>query len=215
MAHSYSRDADWAPQFLEAYDRLAAKADAALPPPPASLADLPLVEVRAATAGPTFAVLLSGDGGWAGLDKKVAAALAEKGIDVVGVDSLALFLDAAHAARSRRRCRSRGALLRRALAQDRRGVGRLFAGRGRAAVRDQPAAARLTSARYLRRDDGPGNRKRRSNSTSATGLAARATPFRSSPKRRSCSRTRRCASMARTRRTRCVPSWRLTASRRT
>ena len=85
------RAADWAPQFLDAYDRLAAKADAALPPPPASLADLPLVEVRAATAGPTFAVLLSGDGGWAGLDKKVAAALAAKGIDVVGVDSLRYF----------------------------------------------------------------------------------------------------------------------------
>jgi type IV secretory pathway VirJ component len=91
VGHSYSRDADWAPQFLEAYDRLATKADAALPPPPASLADLPLVEVRAAAGGPTFAVLLSGDGGWAGLDKKVAAALAAKGIDVVGVDSLRYF----------------------------------------------------------------------------------------------------------------------------
>jgi len=91
VGHSYSRDADWEPQFLEAYDRLATKADAALPPPPASLADLPLVEVRAARSGPTFAVLLTGDGGWAGLDKKVAASLAEKGIDVVGVDSLRYF----------------------------------------------------------------------------------------------------------------------------
>jgi type IV secretory pathway VirJ component len=89
--HSYSRAGDWAPQFLEAYDRLAAKADAALPPPPASLADLPLVEIRAAKAGSILAVLLSGDGGWAGLDKKVAAALAEKGVDVVGVDSLRYF----------------------------------------------------------------------------------------------------------------------------
>jgi type IV secretory pathway VirJ component len=35
--------------------------------------------------------LLSGDGGWAGLDKNVAAALAAKGVDVVGVDSLRYF----------------------------------------------------------------------------------------------------------------------------
>ncbi len=91
VAHSYSTDADWAPQFLDAYDRLGAKLDAAQPQPPASLSDLPLVEVRAAKAGSTFAVLLSGDGGWAGLDKNVAAALAEKGVDVVGLDSLRYF----------------------------------------------------------------------------------------------------------------------------
>ena len=38
-----------------------------------------------------FAVVLSGDGGWAGLDKHVAAALADKGMDVVGLDSLRYF----------------------------------------------------------------------------------------------------------------------------
>jgi type IV secretory pathway VirJ component len=91
VTHSYSTAADWVPQFLDAYDRMTAKADAALPSPPATLADLPLVEIRAAKEGPTFAVLLSGDGGWAGLDKKVAGALAEKGVDVVGVDSLRYF----------------------------------------------------------------------------------------------------------------------------
>jgi type IV secretory pathway VirJ component len=93
VGHSYSRAADWEAQFLGAYDRLSAKADAALPPPPASLADLPIVEVLAAKSksNSTFAVLLSGDGGWAGLDKKVAAALAAKGIDVVGIDSLRYF----------------------------------------------------------------------------------------------------------------------------
>src|SRR5439155_15355406 len=88
--HDYLQPKLWQPQFLGAYQRLTANA-LALPPPPASLADLPLVEVRAKVAGPTFAVLLSGDGGWAGLDKKVAAALAEKGIDVVGLDSLRYF----------------------------------------------------------------------------------------------------------------------------
>jgi type IV secretory pathway VirJ component len=91
VTHSYSTAADWAPQFLDAYDRMTAKAAAALPPPPATLADLPLVEVRATTAGPAFAVMLSGDGGWAGLDKNVAAELAKQGVDVVGMDSLRYF----------------------------------------------------------------------------------------------------------------------------
>ena len=94
VTHSYSTAADWGPPLLDAYDRLAAKAAAALPPPPAALADLPLVEVRAATSSPTFAVMLSGDGGWAGLDKNVAAAMAKQGVDVVGLDSLRYFWSA-------------------------------------------------------------------------------------------------------------------------
>jgi len=39
----------------------------------------------------TFAVLLSGDGGWAGIDKEVASRLAARGIPVAGVDSLRYF----------------------------------------------------------------------------------------------------------------------------
>ena len=91
IAHAYPVSGSWLRQFMDAYEQIAAKAASALPPPPASLADLPLVEVRAQQPGATFAVLLSGDGGWAGLDKNVAAALAAKGVDVVGVDSLRYF----------------------------------------------------------------------------------------------------------------------------
>ncbi|HKQ12545.1 MAG TPA: AcvB/VirJ family lysyl-phosphatidylglycerol hydrolase [Steroidobacteraceae bacterium] len=60
-------------------------------PPPAELAGLPVVEVPAKRAGDTLAILISGDGGWAGIDKAVSASLAEKGIAVVGVDSLRYF----------------------------------------------------------------------------------------------------------------------------
>ncbi|HEX6395856.1 MAG TPA: AcvB/VirJ family lysyl-phosphatidylglycerol hydrolase, partial [Steroidobacteraceae bacterium] len=88
LGHAYPMSGDWLPRFLVAYDQVAAAAAAELPPPPSSLADLPLVEVRADHPGSSFAVLLSGDGGWAGLDKNVAAALAAKGVEVVGVDSL-------------------------------------------------------------------------------------------------------------------------------
>ena len=38
-----------------------------------------------------LAIMLSGDGGWAGLDQKVAGALAARGIPVVGFDSLRYF----------------------------------------------------------------------------------------------------------------------------
>ena len=59
--------------------------------PPAELTGLPIIEVPAKRPGTTLAILISGDGGWAGIDKAVAAALAEKGIAVVGVDSLRYF----------------------------------------------------------------------------------------------------------------------------
>jgi type IV secretory pathway VirJ component len=35
-----------------------------------------------------FAIIMSGDGGWAGLDQDIAAALSARGIPVVGLDSL-------------------------------------------------------------------------------------------------------------------------------
>jgi type IV secretory pathway VirJ component len=81
--------------WTTAFDQLAATARPAPgAAPPASLRDLPLVEIAptpGAHASDTLAILLSGDGGWAGLDKEVAAALAADGIAVVGVDSLRYF----------------------------------------------------------------------------------------------------------------------------
>jgi type IV secretory pathway VirJ component len=48
---------------------------------------LPLVEVRPrGQAGATMAVILSGDGGWAAGDRTMAAALADSGVSVVGLD---------------------------------------------------------------------------------------------------------------------------------
>jgi type IV secretory pathway VirJ component len=91
VGHGYSVTRNWMPQFLSAYHALETETHAALPPPPASLADLPLVEVPTAGNSDVFAVLLSGDGGWAGLDKDVASALAAQGISVVGLDSLRYF----------------------------------------------------------------------------------------------------------------------------
>ncbi len=83
------------PDLPAAFARLVAKGPAErLPPPPAELGDLPVVVVPAASGAPardSLAILLSGDGGWAGLDQSVAGALADAGIPVVGLDSLRYF----------------------------------------------------------------------------------------------------------------------------
>lgn len=86
--------------FDAAYARLAAHR-VSLGAPPAQLADLPIVEVPATAAAGSdagnarrFAVLLSGDGGWAGIDKSIAAALAKQGVPVAGFDSLRYFWSA-------------------------------------------------------------------------------------------------------------------------
>jgi type IV secretory pathway VirJ component len=60
-------------------------------PAPGALVDLPVVEVPAKAGSPpndAFAILMSGDGGWAGLDQEIAGALSASGIPVVGLDSL-------------------------------------------------------------------------------------------------------------------------------
>lgn len=61
---------------------------------PTALGDLPIVAVPAqpgAAPSDVIAIMLSGDGGWAGLDKEVANALAAQGIEVIGLDSLRYF----------------------------------------------------------------------------------------------------------------------------
>ena len=79
--------------FKTAFAKLVAQRKPPPPPPPAAVSDLPIIEVAAqpGTSSELFAVLLSGDGGWAGLDKEVAAALAKSGVPVVGIDSLRYF----------------------------------------------------------------------------------------------------------------------------
>ncbi|MBL0162136.1 MAG: virulence factor family protein [Xanthomonadales bacterium] len=59
---------------------------------PDDIADLPLIEIAA--HGPDsgrIVILLTGDGGWAGLDKGVAEALASDGMRVVGFSTLKFF----------------------------------------------------------------------------------------------------------------------------
>jgi type IV secretory pathway VirJ component len=59
---------------------------------PQDVADLPLVEVDAqGTFANRVAIILTGDGGWAGLDVAVADQLSKRGIEVVGLNTLKFF----------------------------------------------------------------------------------------------------------------------------
>jgi type IV secretory pathway VirJ component len=88
-------EAQWAAPIQAEYRRLVARAQ----PSPASMAevrDLPVVEVAATAApaaelGDRYAILLTGDGGWAGIDRDVAAALAARGVPVAGLNTLRYF----------------------------------------------------------------------------------------------------------------------------
>lgn len=81
----------WEPQFAAAFQRLAARTNGLPTVSAAEVKDLPIVEVPAQGNGDTLAVLISGDGGWAGIDKELAAALSKQGMPVVGLDSLRYF----------------------------------------------------------------------------------------------------------------------------
>lgn len=94
VGHGFSVQGRWVPQFIQAFRRLTSS------PAPArddagsdgDLKGLPLVEVPAPRPqGDLLAVIYSGDGGWAGLDREVARALSARGIPVVGIDSLRYF----------------------------------------------------------------------------------------------------------------------------
>ncbi|ACG72848.1 virulence factor family protein [Anaeromyxobacter sp. K] len=76
-------------------------AAAAAPPPPTPppanappVSDLPVVENPVAGSGRRMAVILTGDGGWVGLDKGLAKALVAAGVPVAGLDSLKYFWSA-------------------------------------------------------------------------------------------------------------------------
>jgi type IV secretory pathway VirJ component len=107
VGHGFGVPRNWLPQFKQAFARITVAA----PTPPVSaaavaattgtpsaagpavdVAGLPLVEVPArGTATDVLAVVISGDGGWAGIDRELGEAMADHGIAVVGLNSLQYF----------------------------------------------------------------------------------------------------------------------------
>jgi type IV secretory pathway VirJ component len=90
VGHGFGVERNWMPQFRDAYARLTTRA-AAPPQPPPDIRDLPVTEVHASGESDEFALLLTGDGGWAGLDQELAARLAASCVPTVGLNSLKYF----------------------------------------------------------------------------------------------------------------------------
>ena len=104
VGHGYSKPQHWMTQYLASYDALteasrppASAASTPSSPTQDSIADLPAVVVPASTVtadaahADSIVVLLTGDGGWAGLDRDLAAEFATRGVPVLALSSLKYF----------------------------------------------------------------------------------------------------------------------------
>ncbi len=94
VGHGFSVQKNWLPQLKAALLRIEPVES---PQPTGSgklepLKDLPLVELPAEDATQNMlAVIISGDGGWANIDKKLGEYFSSKGVPVVGLNSLRYF----------------------------------------------------------------------------------------------------------------------------
>ncbi len=87
VGHGFSVQKNWMPQLEAAFASLTSGTHG-VPAPATTVDDLPLVEVPAEGAGDSLAIIASGDGGWAGLDRQLAGVLSAAGMPVVGLNSL-------------------------------------------------------------------------------------------------------------------------------
>jgi len=92
VGHGFGVERNWLPQFLSAYEDLRSAEHARTPHAvESSLLDLPLIEVPSRVSSGRMALLMTGDGGWAGLDQELAERLAANAVPVVGLNSLKYF----------------------------------------------------------------------------------------------------------------------------
>ena len=93
VGHGFSVERNWMPQLRQAFQKITGPQQAQAAPTGAvdELKDLPLIVLPASAKSDTLAVIVSGDGGWASIDKQVAEALNKNGINVVGLNSLQYF----------------------------------------------------------------------------------------------------------------------------
>ena len=100
VGHGFSVQRNWLHQFESSFkwvtsDPAMSAGEHPAMAMPAAIADLPVAIVPASNAADgvsdTLVFVMSGDGGWAGLDRELAAELAAAGAGVIGLDSLRYF----------------------------------------------------------------------------------------------------------------------------
>jgi len=91
VGHGFSNASAWMPPLKDAVVRLRpGVADEV--PPSGDLGKLPIIDLpRPATPTDYFAIVLSGDGGWASIDKQIGEELVKAGVPTVGFNCLQYF----------------------------------------------------------------------------------------------------------------------------
>ncbi len=93
VGHGFGPEPDWIAKFKwESALFLRTLEERETTPKAPEVRDLPLVEIPASgSPSDALAVMISGDGGWAGIDRGVGQTLAANGVSVVGLNSLQYF----------------------------------------------------------------------------------------------------------------------------
>ena len=92
VGHDFADEPKWLPALKRAIGRMEAESDVTPPSEHDSTRGLPLIEIPGkGEQRDVFAVLISGDGGWAGIDRELARTFSDAGVDVVGLNSLRYF----------------------------------------------------------------------------------------------------------------------------
>ncbi len=212
VGHGFSVEKNWMPQFKDAFQHIVYRktAEDAVNPKPDSLADLPLVENGLPNPkGKPLAIIVTGDGGWASIDRDIGGAMNKSGVNVVGLNSLQYFWSEKTPEQSAKRPRPHPALVRGCLAALQHHADRLFPRRGSAALHGQQPAARTSKAASAPSRCWPSATTPRSPSMSPTGCSPESTTVcRSSPKPTRSPPPTGCASTARRKPpTACVRPW--------
>ncbi len=91
VGHGFGVEPRWKQPFRDAFETLARSTPRPSAVTTPGVADLPLIELKTPNRSPELAVVVSGDGGWASIDRQIGESLAAAGIPVVGLNSLEYF----------------------------------------------------------------------------------------------------------------------------
>jgi type IV secretory pathway VirJ component len=92
VGHGFAVQRNWMPQFRQAFKNLVKRYELNRSSFVDELKDLPLIEVLPKDPSRNLmAIILSGDGGWAGIDQDLGNGLVRRGVSVVGLNSLQYF----------------------------------------------------------------------------------------------------------------------------
>ena len=91
VGHGFEVESRWTPQLRAAFARITWGSLKPVAPSGPAVRDLPLIELPSGKRSPQLAVVISGDGGWASLDRQIGETFAAQGMPVVGLNSLQYF----------------------------------------------------------------------------------------------------------------------------